>query len=43
LGTDVCFTGLGTAAGEYCQKHKTLAVRRLQYVFIAKGEQILGF
>ncbi|OBQ30119.1 MAG: hypothetical protein AN483_06960 [Aphanizomenon flos-aquae MDT14a] len=28
---------LGTAAGEYCQKHETLAVRGLQYVFCRQG------
>jgi hypothetical protein len=33
----------GTAAGEYCQKHETLAVRGLQYVFTDKTGQILGF
>ena len=26
----------GTAAGEYCQKHETLAVRGLQYVFVTR-------
>jgi hypothetical protein len=42
LGTNVCFAGLGTAAGEYCQKHKTLAVQRLQYVFATKVRADFG-